>query len=731
MKKTIKAIQHNYKISSILNSYSLIFFSLNPVFAFIILLVTFFSPFVGIVGLCTVVLTNFFCDLIGFRKDEIRTGLFGFNALLLGLALGYEYQPSLSFGLLLLAAIGLQMLITAGLKGVFASSNLPFLSLPFLISYWIISLAASSFGHVALDESHSYVHNEILKAETSPIYRLAHALDTLPMPLFFEIFFKTLAGTFFQSSVLGGILIAFGLLIFSRIAFSLGLIGFTFAYLFYMLFGADVNDLNYFLLGSNFIFFGIAIGCFFLIPNKYSYISVVILTPILILILISTGKLFAIFGLKAFTLSFSILTIGFLYALNQRFLQRFFLITQIQYFSAEKTIYKYLNSLIRMKNEHLYKLSLPFSGLWKVSQGYNGTITHLGDWNQALDFVIEDSNGNTYTQPGQALSDFYCYDKDVLNPYDGFVYDIVNTVEDNYIGDVDTERNWGNSIIINHLNGLFSQISHLRKDSFVVEIGQYIYKGTKVATCGNSGRSPEPHIHFQQQILPVLGSKPIGYPIGYYILQQENNIILKHSEVPTEGDVISNIRVNSLLVNSFNFYPGVKFALKNEITEGKLNWEVFADQRNRTYFYCKQSDSSAYFINDGVVFYFTDFDGDKSSLLFQFYLAFYKQLLGYYAQVLITDSVPLIHFSNWLVKPIQDFIAPFYLFTKAVFTSTFANADDQYAPQRLTINSQVESTFMSKTIRKINFEIELKDNAIDRFKIIQNKTVTSYLCIVE
>ena len=43
----------------------------------------------------------------------------------------------------------------------------------------------------------------------------------------------------------------------------------------------SINDLNYNLLGSNFIFIAIAIGCFFLIPNIYSYVTVVILVPIL------------------------------------------------------------------------------------------------------------------------------------------------------------------------------------------------------------------------------------------------------------------------------------------------------------------------------------------------------------------------------------------------------------------------------------------------------------------
>lgn len=55
------------------------------------------------------------------------------------------------------------------------------------------------------------------------------------------------------------------------------------------------------------------------------------------------------------------------------------------------------------------------------------------------------------------------------------------------------------------------------KDSFGVFIGQYVTKGTYLATCGNSGRSPEPHIHFQLQTIPTIGAQTLEYPISYFI----------------------------------------------------------------------------------------------------------------------------------------------------------------------------------------------------------------------
>lgn len=718
-----------------LNSYSLMFFSLDNVLALLILLVTFFSPFVGACGLVAVLSINIIAYQIGFNREEIQKGLFGFNALFMGMAMGHEFAFNWAFVLLFISSILIVLMITVWLKGLLGIYNLPFLSFPFVISYWLVSLAATNFTNLQIDEGHIYVINEMARNETSAAYRFIHSLDNVNIVPIVATYFKTLAGTFFQTSMMGGMIIAFGLLYFSRIAFSLSVIGFSCAYLFYFLFGADVNDLDTNLVGANFIFLAIGIGCFFIIPNTYSYLTVIILTPVMLLVSLALAKVLWVFQLKAYTLSFSIVCTAFLFALNQRLFTSFLQVVILQYFSAEKTIYKYLNSLQRFKNEHLYKLSLPFSGEWFVSQGYNGKITHLGDWSKALDFVIVDSKGNTYREPLPrelfTRENFYCYNKAIMAPYDGYVYDIINTVEENDVGDVDTEHNWGNTIIINHLNGLFSQISHIKKDTFGVFIGQYIKKGTYLAMCGNSGRSPEPHIHFQLQTTPVVGAVTLQYPIAYFIERKGTKKYLRVSEVPKENSFISNVQVNELLTICFSFLPGQKIAFRKEDSEQPISWEVFTDAYNRTYIYCPESKSQAYFVNDGVMLYFTDFEGDKTSLLFQFYLALYRQLLGYYDNVNVSDNVPLIHFNRKWIQVIQDFVAPFYLFTKASYSSRFTYADNVYAPQQVIIASGVEAKLLNRVFRKINFELELKENKIHRFTVHSRNRSNNYYLITD
>jgi urea transporter len=707
------------------------FFSLDNLFALIILAVTLFTPFVGLCGLVAIAMINVTAYFMGFNREEIHKGIFGFNALFLGLAMGYEYSFNGTFMILFITGILTLLMLTVWLKGLLAIYNLPFLSFPFIIAYWIVSLAASNFSNIHLDESHIYVINEAAKNESSSFFNFIHSLDDVPnFPLAWT-FFKTLAGTFFQTSVLGGMMIALGLLYFSRIAFSLAIIGFSLAYYFYFLFGADTNDLNYNLLGSNFIFLAIAIGCFFLIPNVYSYITVIILVPVLMLFSFSIGKILSVFQLKVYSLSFSIICTAFLFTLNQRWLHQFLQLVTAQYFSAEKTIYKYLNSVERFRNEHLYKLILPFSGEWYVSQGHDGKITHLGDWSKALDFVITDSKSNTYREPAArerfSREHFYCYDKEIFAPYDGYVYDIINTVDENDVGEVNTEKNWGNTIILNHLNGLFSQISHVKKDSFNVFIGQYVTKGTYLARCGNSGRSPEPHIHFQLQTIPTVGAKTLSYPIAYFVERVGAQRFLRISEIPAENSHISNVHVNELLSIAFYFYPGQKISLSKENGSSKTEWEVRTDSFNRTHFYCAKTNSYAYFVYDGVMLYFTDFEGEHSSLLFQFYLAAYRQLLGYYDNIEVKDRVPLIHFNHPVLQFFQDFFAPFYLFTKANYNSVFTYADNVYAPQKVIVRNTVEASIFNYRFKQINFEFELKDHKIHKFSVHQNNKSDIYI----
>lgn len=55
----------------------------------------------------------------------------------------------------------------------------------------------------------------------------------------------------------------------------------------------------------------------------------------------------------------------------------------------------------------------------------------------------------------------------------------------------------GNHVVIRSDDGPHVLLAHLRRRSLLIERGDRVVQGTKIAECGNSGNSSEPHVHIQ------------------------------------------------------------------------------------------------------------------------------------------------------------------------------------------------------------------------------------------
>lgn len=55
----------------------------------------------------------------------------------------------------------------------------------------------------------------------------------------------------------------------------------------------------------------------------------------------------------------------------------------------------------------------------------------------------------------------------------------------------------GNHVVVETPSGVFAALAHLRRGSVRVREGQRVTVGEHLASCGNSGNSSEPHLHFQ------------------------------------------------------------------------------------------------------------------------------------------------------------------------------------------------------------------------------------------
>ncbi|MBU6339705.1 MAG: peptidoglycan DD-metalloendopeptidase family protein [Rickettsiales bacterium] len=238
--------------------------------------------------------------------------------------------------------------------------------------------------------------------------------------------------------------------------------------------------------------------------------------------------------------------------------------------------------------------------------------------------------------------------------------------EDNIIGRVTNNQNWGNYIIIKTIYGLYVVLAHLKKDSATVSVGSYVKVGQKLAEVGNSGYSQEPHIHMQVQYASEIGSVTAPFHLINYI---SNNKLHFHN-TPLINEIVESTNVNQAINQALNFKIGEEmlFKMNNEITVKIICQLDEIDGR----FYLSDGISKVYYGKIGNQFYFYDWQGKTGSPLYDLIISAPKIPLTYGAKLEYEDDLSFIasknslqYFSHFL-KEIFGFKAKKNLFGKYI-----------------------------------------------------------------
>ena len=124
----------------------------------------------------------------------------------------------------------------------------------------------------------------------------------------------------------------------------------------------------------------------------------------------------------------------------------------------------------------------------------------------ASDLCIVNEKGDLRRNRSGENTDWYGFGADVYAPGAGRVVRARNTVADNVDGKStftleefrkDSTVPAGNYIMIDHLNGEFSLLAHLKQGSVLVKEGDAVKVGQKIGQMGVSGDAYLPHIHYE------------------------------------------------------------------------------------------------------------------------------------------------------------------------------------------------------------------------------------------
>lgn len=157
-------------------------------------------------------------------------------------------------------------------------------------------------------------------------------------------------------------------------------------------------------------------------------------------------------------------------------------------------------------------LRLPFRDdtlvFWGGRELANNQHASVSNQRYALDLLMTREQ-RSFSGEGRRNEEYFCFGRTVSAPAAGRVVVQLDAVDDNVPGQMNRKELLGNHVVIDHGNGEFSLLAHLRRGSVVVRQGEKVSAGQAVGECGNSGNSSEPHLHYQLQNGPAFGTAAV------------------------------------------------------------------------------------------------------------------------------------------------------------------------------------------------------------------------------
>ena len=363
---------------------------------------------------------------------------------------------------------------------------------------------------------------------------------------FGTIFLRSLGSLLFVPDVVAGVVVGIAILLWSRTMFITGVVGWISGVVAAIAF--QKLGLNYYWppVSYNFFFAGMALGSAFFLPGR----------PSLIMAIMSgfAASFFALvlqFMLHGSASAYLPIPIALTIWIGIGVLSR----------SGGKSLLWRNTSMERPPEEAWWHaahwtwrfgrdeplMMIPVAGPVQVTQGFNGSLSHVGLWRHALDFQKPLAAGGSEESIWRAP---------VTAPSAVTVERTVSTIPDNPLGVSNFAENWGNYTVIHLDQGDWAMLAHLRQGTVTIPNGIHVEAGTYIAEDGNSGRSPIPHLHLQVQSSPEPGAPTVPFLLANFQSADETGKALLHwnaAGVPSEGEIVMasmpNPAVHSILAS--------------------------------------------------------------------------------------------------------------------------------------------------------------------------------------
>ena len=513
---------------------------------------------VGLCGLLGVIVSLAAATLLRFQPAAIRSGSYLFNPLLVSLFIGHMGQSRGDLGWtaivpLVIACALLALFLTVFLSRILHDHfGLPSLAMPSLLVILLV------FRLLAVDmPSVEFTGTEV--AGLVGFTQLGKS------------YLECLGAIFFRPEWLVGLILFTCWLVESRMIVFYSMVGYVMGVTSVVLLGDIYGSIPLVELGLNWVLCGIALGCVFFIPSLSSIAVVALGVVFSTLIAFTFRTSFGHTLLPPIALGFNLVVPMIIYAMRTRTQASYVHGTPFFVGTPEDNFRQFWLYRARFPGWQDPSVQVPFVGQRVVTQGFGGEMTHQGDYEFGLDFEVLDDTGHAYAGDGSTLDNFYTYNTPVLAPGYGTVVTVVDSIPDRKIGSQNLSQNWGNLVILLLDSGHYTALCHLRRGSILVEEGDRVTAGEKIAVCGNSGRSPVPHLHLQLQNSPAIGAASIPFQLRHYLDREDGRSSYVYQGIPSEGDRIEPAVFDDAVAVFFDDVPSKEYSF--QLTSGSRSWQ--------------------------------------------------------------------------------------------------------------------------------------------------------------
>ena len=281
------------------------------------------------------------------------------------------------------------------------------LSLPFLLVAWLLYGAAAQLPG--------------LEVTLEPL-RVAGATSLgASLPTGIDTFLRSCAAVFFQLSPVSGLLVFLALLLSSRLAALLGLVGYLAGQATYVALGGDPVDLSRELLGLNFIISAVAVGGVWTVPTFAGFGLAAITGAMAAVVAAAAVAVLPGMGLPVLAFPLLVTTSVVLLALRGRAHPRHLVQPLVPVATPEDSLHEYRTRQERFVPGDRLGLPLPVGGRWEVTQSFDGPHTHRALWRHGLDLEAVDEDGRRCQGAGARPEDYYAFGVPVFAPLPGRV----------------------------------------------------------------------------------------------------------------------------------------------------------------------------------------------------------------------------------------------------------------------------------------------------------------------